>query len=368
MEEAAGGGGDRFRASEHQHSRYNPLRDEWVLVSAHRVKRPWQGQLEKPPPEDVPRWDPKNPLCPGATRANGEVNPHYEGTFVFPNDFPALQPDAPEPDDSGHPLFRAAAARGVCKVMCFHPHSDLTLPLMSLLEIRAVIDAWAELEEELGASYPWVQIFENKGAMMGCSNPHPHCQVWASSFLPNEARLEERTQRQHHSQHGVPMLLQYAEQEAQRKERLVVENEDWMVVVPYWATWPFQTLLLPRRHVLRLQDLCDSERDNLASIMQRLLIKYDNLFQVSFPYSMGWHGAPTGPYLQEDCGHWQLHAHYYPPLLRSATVRKFMVGYEMLAQAQRDLTPEQAAERLRALPEVHYKLRHQEMVCGAAQV
>uniref|UniRef100_A0A8B9EWI3 Galactose-1-phosphate uridylyltransferase n=1 Tax=Anser cygnoides TaxID=8845 RepID=A0A8B9EWI3_ANSCY len=227
--------------------------------------------------------------------------------------------------------------------MCFHPWSDLTLPLMSLAEIRAVIDAWAELAAELGASYPWVQIFENKGAMMGCSNPHPHCQVWASSFLPNEARLEERTQRQYRDQHGVPMLLEYAEQEARRKERLVVENEDWLVVVPYWATWPFQTLLLPRRHVLRLQDLRDSERDSLASIMRRLLIKYDNLFRVSFPYSMGWHGAPTGPHLQEDCGHWQLHAHYYPPLLRSATIRKFMVGYEMLAQAQRDLTPEQVS-------------------------
>ncbi|NXV05302.1 GALT uridylyltransferase, partial [Cettia cetti] len=368
--------------AEHQHVRYNPLRDDWVLVSAHRVKRPWQGQLEKPPPEDVPRWDPKNPLCPGATRANGEVplgaqdpgfpchpllpsyhlspwqvNPKYEGTFVFPNDFPALQPDAPEPDGSDHPLFRAAPARGVCKVMCFHPWSDLTLPLMSLPEIRAVIDAWTELATELGASYPWVQIFENKGAMMGCSNPHPHCQVWASSFLPNEACLEDRTQRQHLSQHGVPMLLEYAEQEACRKERLVVENADWLVVVPYWATWPYQTLLLPRRHVCRLQDLSDSEKDSLASIMQRLLIKYDNLFEVSFPYSMGWHGAPTGPHLEEDCRHWQLHAHYYPPLLRSATVRKFMVGYEMLAQAQRDLTPEQAAERLRSLPEVHYKKR-----------
>ncbi|XP_071887013.1 galactose-1-phosphate uridylyltransferase isoform X1 [Anas platyrhynchos] len=358
MEEAGGGRG--FSASEHQHCRHNPLRDEWVLVSAHRVRRPWRGQLEQPPTEDVPRWDPANPLCPGATRANGEVNPHYEGTFVFPNDFPALQPDSPAPGDSDHPLFQAAAARGVCKVMCFHPWSDLTLPLMSLAEIRAVIDAWAELAAELGASYPWVQIFENKGEMMGCSNPHPHCQVWASSFLPNEARLEERTQRQYRERHSVPMLLEYAEQEARRKERLVVENEDWLVVVPYWATWPFQTLLLPRRHVLRLQDLRDSERDSLASIMQRLLIKYDNLFQVSFPYSMGWHGAPTGPHLQEDCRHWQLHAHYYPPLLRSATVRKFMVGYEMLAQAQRDLTPEQAAERLRSLPEVHYKQRRRD--------
>ncbi|XP_014114603.1 galactose-1-phosphate uridylyltransferase isoform X2 [Parus major] len=342
MEPSLAEGGGRFRASEHQHVRYNPLRDDWVLVSAHRVKRPWQGQLEKPPPEDVPRWDPKNPLCPGATRANGEVNPKYEGTFVFPNDFPALQPDAPEPDDSDHPLFRAAPARGVCKVMCFHPWSDLTLPLMSLPEIRAVVDAWTELATELGASYPWVQ-------------------VWASSFLPNEARLEDRTQRQHLSQHGVPMLLEYAEQEARRKERLVVENADWLVVVPYWATWPYQTLLLPRRHVCRLQDLSDSEKDSLASIMQRLLIKYDNLFEVSFPYSMGWHGAPTGPYLEEECRHWQLHAHYYPPLLRSATVRKFMVGYEMLAQAQRDLTPEQAAERLRSLPEVHYKKRTEEV-------
>ncbi|NXN30222.1 GALT uridylyltransferase, partial [Nycticryphes semicollaris] len=337
--------------AEHQHARYNPLRDDWVLVSAHRVKRPWQGQLEKPPPEDVPRWDPNNPLCPGATRANGEVNPQYEGTFVFPNDFPALQPDAPEPGNSDHPLFRAAAARGVCKVMCFHPWSDLTLPLMSLAEIRAVIDAWAELAAELGASYAWVQIFENKGAMMGCSNPHPHCQasLWAT--------LQQQTQGEDVNGNPPALCAFFLSAREDPLERLVVENADWLVVVPYWATWPYQTLLLPRRHICRLQDLRDSERDSLASIMQRLLIKYDNLFEISFPYSMGWHGAPTGPYLKEDCGHWQLHAHYYPPLLRSATVRKFMVGYEMLAQAQRDLTPEQAAERLRSLPEVHYKQR-----------
>uniref|UniRef100_A0A8C4WCB6 Galactose-1-phosphate uridylyltransferase n=1 Tax=Gopherus evgoodei TaxID=1825980 RepID=A0A8C4WCB6_9SAUR len=321
-----------FQPSEHQHVRYNPLRDDWVLVSAHRMRRPWQGQVEKPPQEDVPRCDLSNPLCPGAVRANGEVNPQYTNTFVFDNDFPALQPDAPEPDACNHPLFRAASARGVCKVMCFHPWSDLTLPLMSLAEIRAVIDKWAELAVELGASYPWVQIFENKGAMMGCSNPHPHCQVWASNFLPNEAQLEDRTQRQHLQERGVPLLLEYAQLEAQRKERLVVENADWLVVVPYWAVWPFQTLLLPRRQVCRLQELSDSERDS----------------------------APTGPRLGADCGHWQLHAHYYPPLLRSAAVRKFMVGYEMLAQAQRDLTPEQAAERLRALPEEHYRVRPRE--------
>ncbi|MBN3319293.1 GALT uridylyltransferase, partial [Atractosteus spatula] len=362
--------------------RYNPLRDSWVLVSAHRMKRPWKGQMEKPPEDNIPRHDPSNPLCPGSTRANGEVNPDYESTFLFDNDFPALQPDAPEPGSSDHPLFQTKGARGVCKVMCFHPWSDITLPLMQVSEIKAVIHKWAELTVELGGTYPWVQIFENKGAMMGCSNPHPHCQalcvacfyleelqlvhwlkvpwaseshvgysalpvpdwlikVWASDFLPSEPRLSDRCQKDYYKKHGVPMLLEYSMQEAQRQERLVVENEDWLVLVPYWATWPFQTLLLPRRHVLRLSDLSDKEQDNLASIMKRLLTKYDNLFEISFPYSMGWHGAPTGHYLKEDMSYWQLHAHYYPPLLRSATVRKFMVGYEMLAQEQRDLTPEQ---------------------------
>ncbi|XP_027471533.1 galactose-1-phosphate uridylyltransferase isoform X2 [Zalophus californianus] len=317
-----------FRASEHQHIRYNPLQDEWVLVSAHRMKRPWQGQVEPPLLKTVPRHDPHNPLCPGATRANGEVNPYYDGTFLFDNDFPALQPDAPNPGPSDHPLFQTEAARGACKVMCFHPWSDVTLPLMSVPEIRTVIDAWAAVTEELGARYPWVQIFENKGAMMGCSNPHPHCQVWASSFLPDIAQREERSQRAYQSQHGEPLLMEYGHQELLRKERLVLTSEHWLVLVPFWAVWPFQTLLLPRRHVRRLPELTPAERD----------------------------GAPTGSKAGANWDHWQLHAHYYPPLLRSATVRKFMVGYEMLAQAQRDLTPEQAAERLRTVPEVHYRL------------
>uniref|UniRef100_A0A8C9WIF9 Galactose-1-phosphate uridylyltransferase n=1 Tax=Scleropages formosus TaxID=113540 RepID=A0A8C9WIF9_SCLFO len=330
-----------FPLSEHQHLRYNPLRGSWVLVSAHRMKRPWKGQMEKPPEEDIPRHDPTNPLCPGSRRANGEINPNYESTFLFDNDFPALQPDAPDPGAADHPLFQTRAARGVCKVMCFHPWSDITLPLMQVSEIKTVIDKWAELIEELGPKYPWVQIFENKGAMMGCSNPHPHCQVWASSFLPNEPHLADLNQKMHWSSRGEVMLVEYARQEAERKVRVVLENDSWLVVVPFWATWPFQTLLLPRRHVLRLPDLTSQERDALASVMKRLLTKYDNLFEISFPYSMGWHGAPTGPHLKEDMSHWQLHAHYYPPLLRSASVRKFMVGYEMLALEQRDLTPEQ---------------------------
>ncbi|XP_040276783.1 galactose-1-phosphate uridylyltransferase [Bufo bufo] len=349
-----------FLPSEHQHIRYNPLHDDWVLVSAHRMGRPWQGQVEKSPQKDIPRHDANNPLCPGARRASGQVNPDYTGTFLFENDFPALQPDSPNPGPSDHPLLQTSSARGVCQVMCFHPWSDITLPLMSSEEVRAVIDKWAEINTDLGATYPWVQIFENKGDMMGCSNPHPHCQVWASNFLPNEARTEDRTQREYLKKHGVPMLLEYGRLEEERKERLVLSNEHWLVLVPYWAVWPFQTLLLPRRHITRLQDLSPEERDSLASIMKRLLCKYDNLFEISFPYSMGWHGAPTGCHLSEDCRHWQLHAHYYPPLLRSASIRKFMVGYEMLAQAQRDLTAEQAAERLRNLPEEHYKLRKSE--------
>jgi UDPglucose--hexose-1-phosphate uridylyltransferase len=341
-----------FNPTDHPHRRYNPLTGDYVLVSPHRMKRPWQGKVERPPVDERPAHDPTCYLCPGNTRANGMVNPNYDSVFVFTNDFAALLPDVPPSGEPENALMRTESVQGTSRVMCFSPQHNLTLPEMELSGIRAVVDAWAEQTEELGQHYQWVQVFENKGDIMGCSNPHPHGQIWAEDVLPNEAFREDRNQRAYYEKHHEPLLVQYAEVEARKGERVVVENSDWVAVVPFWAVWPFETLLMPRRHILRLPDLNDVERMSLADILKRLLTKYDNLFEVSFPYSMGWHGAP---YNGQDNQHWQLHAHFYPPLLRSASVKKFMVGYEMLGESQRDLTAEQAADRLRALPETHYK-------------
>ncbi|KAK2702982.1 galactose-1-phosphate uridylyltransferase-like isoform X2 [Artemia franciscana] len=346
-----------FNATEHQHIRYNPLRGDWVLISPHRLQRPWSGKVDSLQ-EELLENDPKNPLSPGATRPNGAVNPHYESTYVFNNDFPALLQEVPEPDvDSGDPLFKIAGAKGSCRVLCFHPKSNITIPLMTVQEIKRIIDKWCEELQELGKHFTWVQIFENKGDQMGCSNPHPHCQIWSSSFLPNEPKLKDSNQKAYWQKYKSVMLLDYINRELERKERLVEFNDSWVCLVPYWAIWPFETMLLPRRHILRLTDLTEDERISLADIMKKLTIRYDNLFCTSFPYSMGWHGAPTGSLTSEDNSHWQLHAIYYPPLLRSATIRKFMVGYEMLAQPQRDLTAEQAADRLRSVSLTHYKFQ-----------
>jgi len=341
-----------FNPTEHPHRRYNPLTGEYVLVSPHRMKRPWQGKTETTPPENRPQYDPTCYLCPGNTRANGVTNPNYETTYVFDNDFRALLDDIPDAPEPKHPLLRAEGVRGTNRVICFSPRHDLTLPEMSVETIRTVIDVWSDQCVELGETYKWVQVFENKGALMGSSNPHPHGQIWAESVLPTLVAREDDYQRAYLADNGSPLLVDYAKLEGNEKERIVVENDEWIAVVPYWAVWPFETLLMPKRHVLRMPDLQDSERNALADILKRLLTKYDNLFNISFPYSMGWHGAP---YDTGDYNHWQLHAHFYPPLLRSATVRKWMVGYEMMAEAQRDLTAEQAAVRLRDLPEVHYK-------------
>jgi UDPglucose--hexose-1-phosphate uridylyltransferase len=335
------------------HRRYNALSGDWILVSPHRTQRPWQGQQESTAADLRPSHDPKCYLCSGNERAGGATNPQYKNTFVFKNDFAALLEEATDNTEQGQ-LFRSKSVTGECRVICFSPRHDLTLPEMSESDIRNVVDVWADQIDELGEKYQWVQIFENKGAAMGCSNPHPHGQIWASDSLPNEPSKEDLKQQEHFSAHQSPLLLDYLNQEIIKQERIVLEHEHWVALVPYWAVWPFETLLLPRRHVQQLTELTDDERQDLSHILKRLLTRYDNLFETSFPYSMGWHGAPFNSKNNE---HWQLHGHFYPPLLRSASVKKFMVGYEMMAEAQRDLTAEQAAERLRNASDTHYKER-----------
>ncbi|MFN5644113.1 MAG: UDP-glucose--hexose-1-phosphate uridylyltransferase [Sphingomonadales bacterium] len=335
------------------HRRHNPLTGRWVLVSPHRTKRPWLGQIEPQLVQDLREHDADCYLCPGNKRANDATNPIYEGPWVFENDFPALLAGS-NPDIEAQDLFRAEVVSGECRVICFSPNHSLTLPLLSKEQVRAVIDCWAEQSIELGARYTWVQLFENKGAAMGCSNPHPHGQIWASSHVPDEPAIEDERQRAYLAETGHSLLTEVAAREV-GGPRVVIETPDWLVIVPWWAVWPFETLLLPRFSVQRIEHLNAAQRDGLADVLRELTARYDNLFGCPFPYSMGWHGAP---YLPGDQRHWILHAHFYPPLLRSAAVRKFMVGYEMLAETQRDLTPEQAAEQLRGASPTHYTLEY----------
>jgi UDPglucose--hexose-1-phosphate uridylyltransferase len=339
------------------HRRFDPLRREWVLVSPQRARRPWQGQVEKTPSESLPPYDPDCYLCPGNERAGGVKNPFYTGTFVFDNDFPALLPDAVKQcAGSSHPLLDSIPERGLCRVVCFSPRHDLTLPEMDNSAIENVLGTWAHESLELGKKefIQYVQVFENKGALMGCSNPHPHSQIWVQSQLPNEVARELASQSGYFEEHHRPLLSDYLAEEHRRRERIVFENADFTALVPFWAVWPFEILLVAHRPAAHLSELTPAEIRSLAETLKQVTTRYDNLFEISFPYSMGFHQAPSDGQTHPE---WVLHAHFYPPLLRSATVRKFMVGYEMLGMPQRDITPESAAERLQELPDRHYKLR-----------
>lgn len=342
------------------HRRYNPLTQEWLLVSPHRARRPWLGQVEKIAPEDLPRYDPTCYLCPGNTRAGGHQNPAYTSTFVFENDFSALLPpergEAPSSNSSpGHSsLFVAEPASGICRVVCFSPRHDLTLPQMSQAEVEQVVHTWSEQTRELGSLdfINYVQVFENKGAVMGASNPHPHSQIWAVSYLPVEPAKELAAQQNYLQKHGGCLLCDALAAERLSGERIVASNEHFTALVPFWAIWPFELLVIAHRHAGALPELDTAECAALADLLRRVTARYDNLFEISFPYSMGFHQAPCDGQPHPE---WHLHAHFYPPLLRSATVRKFMVGFEMLAMPQRDLTPETAAARLRELSDTHYR-------------
>ncbi|MFZ0814465.1 MAG: UDP-glucose--hexose-1-phosphate uridylyltransferase [Candidatus Sulfotelmatobacter sp.] len=345
------------------HRRFNPLTRDWVLVSPHRAERPWQGRVEPTIAAPALTYDPTCYLCPGNERAGGARNPNYQTTFVFTNDFAALKPQAegarvqpPIQDVSGRGLLLSESEAGLCKVMCFSPRHDLTLARMTVPEITSVVDMWAEQYAEIGALpyINYVQIFENRGEIMGCSNPHPHGQVWANQTIPNEPRKEQESQKAYLDSNHACLLCDYLKLEIQQSARIVIENAHFAALVPFWAVWPFEVLLLSKQHTGDLRSLGPAMRDGLADIFKQLTTRYDNLFEISFPYSMGFHQSPTDGEAHPE---WHLHAHFYPPLLRSATVRKFMVGYELLAGPQRDITPEAAATTLGNLSPIHYAER-----------
>jgi len=341
--------------SKHPHRRYNILTGEWVLVSPHRVERPWLGQVEKASEEMIPQYEPTCYLCPGNERAGGKRNPEYKNTFVFENDFSALDFDTPSQEINKNNLIIAKGEAGICKVICFSPRHDLTLPEMEGKDIRRIIDVWSEQYLILGKhnKINYVQIFENKGIIMGCSNPHPHGQIWAQDSIPVEPAKELLQMSKYLENNGNCMLCDYYKFELKNKERIIYQNSDFLAIVPFWAVWPFEIMLLSKRHLENLPEMTDNEKDSFSLILKNITVCYDNLFNTSFPYSAGLHQSPTDGVKHPE---WHFHMHFYPPLLRSATIKKFMVGYEMLANPQRDITPEQSAQRLRELPETHYKL------------
>ncbi|NNF63116.1 MAG: UDP-glucose--hexose-1-phosphate uridylyltransferase [Acidimicrobiia bacterium] len=324
------------------HRRFNPLTGQWVLVSTGRTQRPWTGQTDAVVASDRPEYDPDCYLCPGNTRAGGVDNPQYDSTFVFTNDFASLNPLTPDVAVSDHPLLQAHSEHGTCRVICFSPRHDLTLANMPAAAVRATVELWASQVEELSASYEWVQVFENRGELMGASNPHPHGQIWAGSALPTLPGLEDSHQLAYTTDTGRLLLSDYLDEELTDGSRIVVDGEAWVVLVPYWAVWPYETMVLPKESIGHLDDTTNAQRDDLAAVLQKLLGRYDALFSRSFPYSMGWHGR--------HADHWTLHGHFFPPLM-GPDRQKFMVGYEMLAEAQRDISAEDAADRLRSVGE-----------------
>ena len=346
----------QFNFEDHSHRRYNPLTGDWVQVSPHRAKRPWQGQEEKVSEAKRPEYDPKCYLCPGNTRANGEENPDYTGTYSFQNDFSAIADDVPSGKMEEGELFLAKSEKGLCKVICFSPRHDLTIPEMEVEEIAKVVELWQKEYAELGGKdfINYVQIFENKGSVMGCSNPHPHGQIWAQESIPDEPAKKQKNFSQYFQKHGRTMLSDYLKAELEKKERILFENDHFVGLVPFWAVWPYEAMIVPKRHVASVAELNEAEVVALADAYKKLTVMYDNIFEISFPYSAGIHQAPTNG---KDHPEWDMHMVFYPPLLRSATVKKFMVGYEMLATPQRDITAETSAAKLRELPKVHYKKR-----------
>jgi UDPglucose--hexose-1-phosphate uridylyltransferase len=336
------------------HRRFNPLRGDWVLVSPQRTQRPWQGEVSKPDTTPALHYDPTCYLCPGNVRAGGHHTPPYTSVFVFDNDYAALLPDSPAPvAGQSDPLLHAERERGICRVLCFHPDHSLTLPRMKPVEVERVVESWSEQSRELGSrpEIGYVQIFENRGAMMGASNPHPHCQIWATEHVPNEPALESKQLAAYHAQHDACLLCSYLQTELQQRQRIVCENDEFVALVPFWAVWPFEIMLLSRKHTASIDAFTPALNRGLADILRQVTTRYDNLFLTSFPYTMGFHQQPADGQPHPE---WHFHGHFYPPLLRSATVRKFMVGFELLGMPQRDITPESAAERLAALPAVHY--------------
>ncbi|WP_443938541.1 UDP-glucose--hexose-1-phosphate uridylyltransferase [Pedobacter sp. MW01-1-1] len=343
-----------FDLDTNPHTRLNILTGEHILVSPHRTKRPWQGKVEDLAPDNRPAYDETCYLCPGNKRADGETNPDYKNSFVFKNDFSALLEDTPSGNMNEDDLLVASNQSGICKVISFTPKHNLTLPEMSIEEISAVVNVWQEefVALEKNSWIKYIQIFENKGEIMGCSNPHPHGQIWAQSDIPLEIQKETERQKNYYAIHRQSLLSAYLKIEQKKQERILFENEHFVVLVPFWAVWPYETMIVSKRHIMNIKYFTETEKVALAEAIKVLTVKYDNLFETSFPYSAGMHQAPVN---SGDFLGWHWHMHFYPPLLRSATVKKFMVGYEMLANPQRDITAEFAAKRLREMPDVHYK-------------